>query len=119
MYIAQKEGYFERAGLIPGENVQFMGYRSGRAIIDAFKHQEIDVANLGSTVLLRYRINDNGRIHIINGVNSGGSSLIVRADSDIKSLNDLSGSTIATPGFGTCQDTIMRRMFEGFEIKAI
>ncbi len=119
MYIAQKEGYFEKVGLTPGKNVQFTAYRSGRAITDAFKHREVDVATLGSTVLLRYRINDNGRIHIVNGVNSGGSSLVVRADSDIRSIDDLDGLKIATPGFGTCQDTLMRKMFEGFEIKTI
>ncbi len=117
MYIAQKEGYFERVGLVPGKNIQFTGYRSGRAITDAFKHREVDVATLGTTVLLRYRINDNGKIHIISGMNTGGTSLVVGADSDIKSVEDLSGRKIATPGFGTCQDTIMRKMFAGFEIK--
>ncbi|WAM22508.1 MAG: ABC transporter substrate-binding protein, partial (plasmid) [Candidatus Methanoperedens sp.] len=119
MYIAQKEGYFEKVGLTPGKNVQFVAYRSGRAITDAFEHREVDAATLGSTVLLMYRINDNGRIHIVNGVNSGGTSLVVRADSNIRSIDDLNGLKIATPGFGTCQDTLMRKMFEGFEFKTI
>lgn len=119
MYIAQKEGYFDKVGLIPGKNIQFTGYRNGRAMTDAFKHRELDVANLGTVVLLRYRINDNGRIHIINGVNTGGSALVIRSDSDIKSLDDFNGRRIATTGFGSCQDTIMRKIFEGFEIKTI
>jgi NitT/TauT family transport system substrate-binding protein len=119
MYIAQKEGYFERVGLKPGKNVRFTAYRSGRAITEAFDNRDVDAATLGSTVLLRYRVNDNGRVHVINGVNTGGTSLIVGADSGIKSVNDLNGRKIATPGFGTCQDTIMRRMFEGFEIKTV
>lgn len=117
MYIAEKEGYFEKAGLVTGKNIQFIGYRSGRAITEALKNREVDVATLGTTVLLRYKINENGKIYIISGVNSGGTSLVVRADSDIRSINDLNGRKIATPGFGTCQDTIMRKMFEGFEIK--
>jgi NitT/TauT family transport system substrate-binding protein len=53
----------------------------------------------------------------VEGVNSGGTSLVVRVDSNITSLGDLNGKKIATPGFGTCQDTIMRKMFEGYEIK--
>jgi NitT/TauT family transport system substrate-binding protein len=117
MYIAEKEGYFEKSGLVTGKNIQFIGYRSGRAMIDAFMHREIDAGTLGTTVLLGYKINDNGRIHIVSGVNSGGTSLVVRADSDIRTIGDLNGKTIATPGFGTCQDTIMRKMFGGFEIK--
>ncbi len=119
MYIAQKEGYFERVGLKPGKNVRFTAYRSGRAITEAFDNRDVDAATLGSTVLLRYRVNDNGRVHVISGVNTGGTSLIVGADSGIKSVDDLNGKKIATPGFGTCQDTIMRRMFEGFEIKTV
>lgn len=119
MYIAQKEGYFEKVGLEPGKNVRFTEYRSGRAITEALDNRDVDAATLGSTVLLRYRVNDNGRVHVINGVNAGGSSLIVRVDSDIKSIKDLNGRKIATPGFGTCQDTIMRKMFEGFEIKTV
>lgn len=119
MYIAQKEGYFEKVGLKPGKNVRFTAYRSGRAITEALDNRDVDAATLGSTVLLRYRVNDNGRVHVINGVNTGGSSLIVGVDSDIKSINDLNGRKIATPGFGTCQDTIMRKMFEGFEIKTV
>jgi len=117
MFVAQKEGYFEKVGLISGKNMQFIGYRSGRAITDAIKYQEVDAAIAGTTVLLRYKINDNGRIYIVNGVNSGGTSLVVRTDSNIVSIDDLNGKKIATPGFGTCQDTIMRKMFAGYEIK--
>jgi NitT/TauT family transport system substrate-binding protein len=117
MYIAEKEGFFEKSGLVIGKNIQFIGYRSGRALTDAFKLREIDAGTLGTTVLLRYKINDNGRILIVSGVNSGGTSLVVRSDSDIGSIEDLNGKKIATPGFGTCQDTIMRKMFAGYEIK--
>ncbi len=117
IYIAQKRGYFEKVGLITGKNLQLTGYRSGRAITDALNHREVDAAIAGTSVLLRYKINDNGRIHIVNGVNSGGTSLVVRADSNITSVDDLNGQKIATPGFGTCQDTIMRKMFDGYEIK--
>ncbi|MCZ7392763.1 MAG: ABC transporter substrate-binding protein [Candidatus Methanoperedens sp.] len=119
VYVAQKEGYFERIGLTPDKNLQFQRFRNGLAITNAFDHREVDVATLGMSQILRYRINDNGRVYIINGVNSGGTSLVVRADSDIRSINDLSGSTIATPGFGSVQDVVMRKMFEGFEIKTV
>ncbi len=119
VYVGEKEGYFERIGLVPDKNLQFVRFRNGMAITNAFNHREVDVATFGAAPLLRYRINDNGKIYIINGINYGGTSLVVRADSDIKSIDDLSGSTIATPGFGSIQDVIMRKMFEGFEIKTV
>ncbi len=119
IYVAQKEGYFERIGLIQDKNIFFLKFRNGMAITNAFSHREVDVAVFGATPVLRYAINDNGKIRIISGVNTGGTSLIVRADSDIKSIDDLEGRTIATPGFGSIQDVIMRQMFEGFEIKTV
>lgn len=118
IYVAQKEGYFEQVGLIPGKNLQFSTYRSGRAVTEALKYLEVDAALAGATVLLRYKVNDNGRIYIVNGINSGGTSLVVGKDSKINSIEDLNGKKIATPGFGTCQDTVMRKIFEGYEIKA-
>ncbi|MCZ7355772.1 MAG: ABC transporter substrate-binding protein [Candidatus Methanoperedens sp.] len=119
VYVAQKEGYFDKVGLTPGRNLQFMRFRNGLAITNAFTHREVDVAAFGETPLLRYWINDNGKLYIISGVISGGTALVVRKDSDKHSINDLSGSTIATPGFGSIQDVVMRKMFEGFEIKAV
>lgn len=79
----------------------------------------MDIATFGVTPLLRYWINDNGRIYIISGVNSGGTALVVKADSDIRSIDDLDGKTIATSGFGSIQDLVMRKIFEGFEIKTV
>lgn len=52
-------------------------------------------------------------------MNSGGTSLVVKAGSDVDSIDDLNGKKIATPGFGSCQDVLMRKMFEGFEIKTV
>ena len=119
IYVANEEGYYEKVGLIPGKNLQFMKFRNGQAMTNAFAHREVDIATFGMTPLLRYWINDNGRIYIISGVNSGGSALIVRADSDIKTIDDLNGKTIATSGFGSIQDLVMRKMFERFEIKTV
>ena len=119
VYVAQEEGYFEKVGLIPGKNIKFMKFRNGLAMTNAFAHREVDIATFGLTPLLRYWINDNGRIYIINGVNSGGTALIVRAGSDIRSIDDLDGKIIATSGFGSIQDLVMRKMFEGFEIKTV
>ncbi|MBU4138839.1 MAG: ABC transporter substrate-binding protein, partial [Euryarchaeota archaeon] len=89
IYVAQKEGYFEKTGLVPGKNIQFTGYRNGKAILDAFKHREVDAAELCTTVILKFKIDDNGRVAVISGVNTGGSSLVVRADSGIMTLGDL------------------------------
>lgn len=119
IYAAQEEGYFEKVGLIPGSNLKFTKYRNGLELTNAFAHRDVDIATFGLTPLLRYWINDNGRLYIIGGVNSGGTALIVRSDSGIKSIDDMDGKTIATPGFGSIQDLVMRKMFERYEIRAV
>ncbi len=119
VYVAQKEGYFEKVGLVPDKNLQFIRFRNGLTITNAFTHREVDAATFGTTPLMRYWINDNGKLYIISGVHSGGTALVVRADSDIHSIDDMSGSTIATTGFGSIQDVVIRKMFEGFEIRPV
>ncbi|NJD76846.1 MAG: nitrate ABC transporter ATP-binding protein [Candidatus Methanoperedens sp.] len=119
LYVAQKEGFFRNVGLIPDGNIQFINFRNGQAITTALHYREVDAAVFGATPVLRYVVNDNGKVRVINGVNTGGTSLVVRADSNISSIPDLNGKRIATPGFGSIQDVIMRKMFEGFEIKTV
>jgi NitT/TauT family transport system substrate-binding protein len=65
VYVANEEGYYEKVGLIPGKNLQFMKFRNGQAMTNAFAHREVDIATFGMTPLLRYWINDTGRIFII------------------------------------------------------
>ncbi|MBE0524857.1 MAG: ABC transporter substrate-binding protein [Methanosarcinales archaeon] len=119
VYVAIKEGYFEQIGLIPDRNIHFLKFRNGVTITNALSQHEVDVATFGMTPLLMYRVNDNGKVFVISGLNSGGTSLVVSADSEIRSIDDLTGSTIATPGFGSIQDVILRKMFDGFTIKTV
>lgn len=119
VYVAIKEGYFEQIGLIPDKNINFLKFRNGVTITNALDQREVDVATFGMTPLLMYRVNDNGKVFVIGGLNSGGTSLVVSEDSDVRSIDDLTGSTIATPGFGSIQDVILRKMFDGFTIKTV
>ncbi len=119
IYVAVQEGYFNQIGLIPDNNIHLMKFRNGVTLTNALNQREVDAAAFGMTPLLMYRVNENGNVYIINGLNSGGSSLIVRTDSDIRSIDDLNGRTIATPGFGSIQDIILRKMFDEFTIRTV
>jgi NitT/TauT family transport system substrate-binding protein len=119
IYVAVQEGYFNQIGLIPDKNIHLMKFRNGVTLTNALNQCEVDAAAFGMTPLLMYRVNENGNVYIISGLNSGGSSLIVRTDSDIRSIDDLNGRTIATPGFGSIQDIILRKMFDEFTIKTV
>ncbi|MFQ6001147.1 MAG: ABC transporter substrate-binding protein [Anaerolineae bacterium] len=113
IYVAQQEGYFQEVGLIPGENLIVMPpYANGVAVMEAFKNGDIDLSYLGSAPATLKRINDKTPIRVLAGANNVGSAIVVRSDSGIDSLEGLAGKTIATPGFGTVQDTLLRMVAE-------
>ncbi|MDI3488632.1 MAG: sulfonate transport system substrate-binding protein, partial [Methanosarcinales archaeon] len=113
LYVAQKEGYYEQVGLVSGENLEIKPpFANGVAIMEAFKNGEIDVGYLGGAPATLKRINDDVKIRIIAGANNEGSSIVVGAQSGINTPAQLAGKTIATPGFGTVQDFILRQLAE-------
>lgn len=113
IYVAQQEGYFQEVGLLPGQNLTVMPpYANGVAVMEAFKNGDIDLSYLGSAPATLKRINDNTPIRVLAGANNVGSAIVVGDDSGVDSLEDLAGKTIATPGFGTVQDTLLRMVAE-------
>jgi NitT/TauT family transport system substrate-binding protein len=108
-YVALKEGYFQQAGIKGNLEKQ---YANGPAVMEAFKSGELDVSYLGGAPATLKRINDDIRIHIVAGANNEGSAIVVKKGSEIKTIEDLKGRTIAIPGFGTVQDFILRMALE-------
>jgi len=75
--------------------------------MEAFKAKDVDIAYLGGAPATLKRINDNIAIEIVAGANNEGSGLVVRTDLNINSMEDLEGKTIAVPGVGTVQYTLL------------
>jgi NitT/TauT family transport system substrate-binding protein len=80
--------------------------------MEAFKNGDIDLSYLGSAPATLKRINDKTPIRVLAGANNVGSAIVVRSDLGIDSLEELAGKTIAIPGFGTVQDTLLRMVAE-------
>jgi NitT/TauT family transport system substrate-binding protein len=104
--IAIKKGYFESLGL----HVVVKLYANGIALVEGFKSREIDVGCCGLPPALLKAINDDVKIQVIEGVNDEGSALVVRPNTGITKLAELNGKTVATPGAGTVQDLLLRRL---------
>jgi len=105
MFVADKEGYYSQVGLVNGENLENKVFPNGVAVMEAFKAKDIDIAYLGGAPATLKRINDNIGIEIVAGANNEGSGLVVK--DEIKSVADLAGKTIAVPGVGTVQYTLL------------
>ena len=104
-YVALKEGFYSVF-----KDIEFFQFKNGPAVMNAYRANLIDAAYLGGAPATLKRINEDIHIKIIAGVNEVGSAIVVKEG--IHSLKDLKGRTLATPGFGTVQDFILRMAAE-------
>ncbi len=109
IYVAEKEGYYRNVGLVAGLTLETKTYQNGVAVMEAFKVKDIDMAYLGGAPATLKRINDDIPIEVVAGANNEGSGLVVRSDLGINTVEDLKGKTIAVPGVGTVQYTLLEK----------
>lgn len=119
IHIAQAEGYYSAAGLVPGDNLQIKSYANGVAIMEAFRYKEIDAAYLGGAPATLKRLNDDVSIRIVGGANREGSAIVVSTVSGINTPQELAGKTIAVPALGTVQHFLLERVLisEGLKLQ--
>ena len=83
-------------------------YANGGAVMDAFNLGDVDIGYLGAPPAIQKHANLDIPVRIIAQANSEGSGLVVHVDSDIHSLEDLVGRTVATPGETSIQHLLLR-----------
>lgn len=117
VYVARREGFYERVGLVPGRNLEVKGYANGVAVMEGFKVKDLDAAYLGGAPATLKRVNDNIDIRILGGANIEGSAMVVRNGAGIERLRDLAGRTIAVPGLGTVQYYLLEKAVSAENLK--
>ncbi len=83
-------------------------YANGGAVMDAFNQGSVDIGYLGAPPAIQKHANLGIPVRIIAQANSEGSGIVVHVDSDIYTLEDLVGRTVATPGETTIQHLLLR-----------
>jgi len=110
-----ERGLYEEKLAEDGAAVQFAEFDSGSDTITALLNGDLAATYIGPVpALTAYAQSEN--VTLIAGAASGGAALVV--DDDISSVEDLEGTTIATPGEFNTQDIAARAYLEeqGFEI---
>src|SRR5690606_32172629 len=110
-----EQGYYEEKLAEHGASVKFAEFNSGSDTITALLNGDLAATYIGpNPALTAYAQSEN--VTLIAGAASGGAALVVQKD--IKSIEDLKGKTIATPGLFNTQDVAARAYFmeQGFEI---
>jgi NitT/TauT family transport system substrate-binding protein len=114
----QGKGWFEKR-LGPNVEIQWFTYNAGPSAMEAIFARSLDVTYVGPGPALNAYLKSNGEeIRVISGAANGGSALVVKADSPIKTPKDFRGKKIATPQLGNTQDISCRAWLKahGFKI---
>ena len=112
-----KDWFMKRLG--PNVNVQWYVYDAGPGAMEGILIDSIDLAYVGPSPTINAFIKSKGSaLRIVCGSCSGGASLVVQGDGNIKTDADFKGKKLATPGFGNTQDVMARTWLQskGFHI---
>ncbi|MGN0649479.1 MAG: ABC transporter substrate-binding protein [Oscillospiraceae bacterium] len=102
-YVAQKNGYFDEAGI----DVKIVDFSDGSSLMEAFVASDIDIAMCGVAPVANW-FSKGVDVQVVASANGGGHVILTRADTGITSLNDLKGHSLAEPNLGTVTDTLLR-----------
>jgi NitT/TauT family transport system substrate-binding protein len=104
----QGKGWFEQR-LGADIKIEWYIYNAGPSAMEAMFAKSIDVTYVGPSPAINAYAKSGGQaIRIVAGAVNGGSALVVRGDSTLKTAADFRGKKIATPQFGNTQDVAAR-----------
>jgi NitT/TauT family transport system substrate-binding protein len=101
------KGWFE-SRLGEPVKLEWSIYNAGPSAMEAFFTKAIDMTYVGPSPVVNAHARANGKeVRVMAGSMRGGEALVVRG-SEITSVDDLRGKTIATPQLGNTQDVECR-----------
>ena len=108
-WVAIEKGYFKDEGL----DVEVAGiFNAGAEEMSAFASKSLDVGYLGMAPSITGVANKAATVKAAALANAEGSAVVVKAGSPARDLKDLTGKTIAIPGYASVQDFLIRRALE-------
>ena len=102
LFVANATGMFKDAGI----DVELYEYNNGGDMMSAMASGELDVGYVGIPPVI-YSISKDVPVKIVAGAQNEGSGLLSHSSS-VKSITDLKGKTIATPGEASIQSVLLK-----------
>jgi len=100
--LADEAGIYEKHGL----DVEMVQFSSGTDLIKGIVSGQLDAGVLGFSNALTYAAQGAG-LKVVGGAQMGFHSIIVPADSDIESVEDLKGKRLASQKQGSTADIVL------------
>ena len=102
LFVANATGMFKDAGV----EVELFEYNNGGDLMSAMASGELDVGYVGVPPVI-YSLSKGVPVRIVAGAQNEGSGLLSH-DSSVKSISDLKGKTVATPGEASIQSVLLK-----------
>ena len=108
-WVALEKGFFAQEGV----DVEIAGiFKCGPEEMTGFASGALNIGYVGEAPVTTAVANKTARVVILAQVNTEGSAIAVRRDSEINKVPELIGKTVAVPGYGQVQDFLLRKTLE-------
>lgn len=114
LFVADAQGKYAENGI----KTKLVQFNNGGDLMTAMASGDVDVGYVGITPVLS-SIANGVPVKVISAAQTEGSGIVVAKDSGIKTVNDLDGKKIATPGEASIQHMLLTYYLEqnGMSIK--
>lgn len=114
-WVALDKGFFTQEGV----DVEVAGiFKCGPEEMTAFASGCLDIGYVGEAPATTAVANKAASVVILAQVNTEGSAIVVKKDSDINKVPDLIEKTVAIPGYGQVQDFLLRKALVKYNVNS-
>ncbi|MBM7647343.1 NitT/TauT family transport system substrate-binding protein [Bacillus ectoiniformans] len=114
--IAKEKGFYEKA-LGEDVDIEYKSFPDGGAFMVALKTGDVHAGLVGPGPVMN-NFSNGADVKIVAGGSSGGTVIVARKGSGIKSVEDFAGKTFITPGVGCTHDVQMETFIKDYGIKS-
>lgn len=112
-WVALEKRFFNQEGL----DVEIAGiFKCGPEEMTGFASGSLDIGYVGEAPTTTAVANKTANVVVLAQVNTEGSAIVVRKDSDINKVTGLIGKTIAVPGYAQVQDFLLRKALVKYNV---
>lgn len=92
-----------------GAKIDWKVFNAGPSAMEALLAGQLDIAYVGPNPAVNAFLRSKGKaLQIVAGAASGGASLVVPKNSQVRTARDFKGKRVASPEFGNTQDVALR-----------
>lgn len=99
--------------------VSWTAFNAGPAEVEALFSGDIDIGYIGPVPAITANVKSEGDITILSGASKAGAVLVKSADSDIESVSDLDGKTVAIPQIGNTQHLCLLKLLSDNQLAPV